>query len=437
MAKIPDSTELRIKSAMKIEDILRDQGVVLHRSGKDYVGLCPFHTDKNIGSFVVSPSKNICTCYSCDTGGLNPIDTIIKLKYANLPNDEAYPKALRYIASIYNIYVDNEEAPKVDRKAPITPPPPTLKPMYWNIDLIKPFLPFVAMNPLVSWMLSLPLNGRDMQRLQQAIHAYGVGTYPKGAFAGCTIWWYIDDSGYVRTGKVMKYRADGHRDKESKPNFTWVHSMLEKQGKFDSEKYTVDICFFGQHLMAYYKDAIIRLVESEKTAIICSAFTDMKSVIWLASGGLSMMTEDKLLYLMKKGRVVELYPDIDGYSAWCAKVTSSEKLREFIATGQLTISSKIKELWKAELDGPKADIADVMVRVIEKAPNPPNGTLPPSADAMGNGAEQRTTPADKSPGTVAPPQEQSLAYKVAVSMDAPEKAGVIEKLINALNLRKV
>ena len=42
--------------------------VKLEKQGADYIGLCPFHDDKN-PSMHVSPSKKIFKCFSCNTGG--------------------------------------------------------------------------------------------------------------------------------------------------------------------------------------------------------------------------------------------------------------------------------------------------------------------------------------------------------------------------------
>lgn len=42
-------------------------------------------------------------------------------------------------------------------------------------------------------------------------------------------------------------------------------------------------CLFGEHLLKKYPNKTVALVESEKTAIICSAL--MPDYIWLATGG--------------------------------------------------------------------------------------------------------------------------------------------------------
>lgn len=52
------------------------QSVALKRRGKDYVGLCPFHSEKT-PSFHVSPGKQYFRCYGCKASG-NAIDFVIQ-----------------------------------------------------------------------------------------------------------------------------------------------------------------------------------------------------------------------------------------------------------------------------------------------------------------------------------------------------------------------
>ena len=57
----------RILDAANIVDVV-SEFVTLRKRGINYVGLCPFHSDKS-PSFYVSPSKNICKCFACGEGG--------------------------------------------------------------------------------------------------------------------------------------------------------------------------------------------------------------------------------------------------------------------------------------------------------------------------------------------------------------------------------
>lgn len=63
----PDTVVEEIKSKIDIVNLIAEH-VDLKRSGQNYKGLCPFHSEKT-PSFMVNPSKQIFHCFGCGKGG--------------------------------------------------------------------------------------------------------------------------------------------------------------------------------------------------------------------------------------------------------------------------------------------------------------------------------------------------------------------------------
>jgi DNA primase len=80
MVRYSDELLDEIKSKNDIVDIV-SQYVVLKRTGRNYMGLCPFHKEKS-GSFCVSPDKQIFHCFGCGVGG-NVFHFISKIENLN------------------------------------------------------------------------------------------------------------------------------------------------------------------------------------------------------------------------------------------------------------------------------------------------------------------------------------------------------------------
>jgi DNA primase catalytic core len=78
MARIPEAEIERLKSEVALERLVEAAGVELKRAGKDLLGLCPFHDDKE-PSLVVSPAKNLWHCLgACQAGG-TVIDWVMRM----------------------------------------------------------------------------------------------------------------------------------------------------------------------------------------------------------------------------------------------------------------------------------------------------------------------------------------------------------------------
>lgn len=85
--------------AAKIEEVVGDF-VALKRQGQNFVGLCPFHDDRN-PSLYVSPRLGIYKCFVCDAKG-NAIRFLMEHEKLS------YPEALHYLADKYGITIEED-----------------------------------------------------------------------------------------------------------------------------------------------------------------------------------------------------------------------------------------------------------------------------------------------------------------------------------------
>lgn len=92
----------------KIEEVVGDF-VSLKKRGQNWVGVCPFHDDKN-PSMYVSPRLGIFKCFVCDAGG-NAVHFLMEHEKIS------YPEALLYLAKKYNIPVEEEAEKSPEEKA--------------------------------------------------------------------------------------------------------------------------------------------------------------------------------------------------------------------------------------------------------------------------------------------------------------------------------
>ena len=82
--------------------------VPLKKQGQNYVGLCPFHTEKT-PSFVVSPHKQIFHCFGCGKGGNVYIFVMEQLGLS-------FPEAVAYLAKTCGLEVPSSNLTPQQRK---------------------------------------------------------------------------------------------------------------------------------------------------------------------------------------------------------------------------------------------------------------------------------------------------------------------------------
>lgn len=240
------------------------------------------------------------------------------------------------------------------------PSPPAIK-IDRNVALQVYCLgPKAVRNPLLRYWTNLIRNvapkHRDtatkyVERMKAALRQFMVGSLP----GGYTVWWIVDETGSIRSGKCMKYRSDGHRDKEDKFGFRWMHrSPLVGQQKEGAEYVG---CLFGLHQLKNNKDIKeVQIVESEKTAVLMTMFKP--TMTWMATMGLGNLNQYRLAPLIERGIHITCHPDIDGYGKWGDKV---EQLKHDCPEAKITLSDYVKDHYYA-IDSANTDILDEFER---------------------------------------------------------------------------
>ena len=103
---IEQQTIDRVQDTAQILDVV-GEFVSLRRRGQNYVGLCPFHSDKN-PSFYVSPAKNVCKCFSCGEGG-GPVQFLMKHEQIS------FFEAIKWLGNKYGIEVEDRKMTDEER----------------------------------------------------------------------------------------------------------------------------------------------------------------------------------------------------------------------------------------------------------------------------------------------------------------------------------
>ncbi len=107
MKTIDRETVQKILDTADIVEVVSDF-VHLRRRGANYIGLCPFHSERT-PSFSVSRSKGICKCFSCGKGG-SPVNFVMEHEQMT------YWEALRYLARKYHIEIQEHEITDAERQ---------------------------------------------------------------------------------------------------------------------------------------------------------------------------------------------------------------------------------------------------------------------------------------------------------------------------------
>lgn len=238
-------------------------------------------------------------------------------------------------------------AQKQPEEAPVGHIPQTL--FLKSVQLSKPIAEVSEANTFLAFLIETfgEATAADLTA------RYFIGTSKH--WEGATVFWQIDGAGKIRTGKIIQYLiAPGptftgricKRNRENTPAVQWAHKAAKLENFYLSQ------CLFGEHLLSQEPQARVGLVESEKTAIVASAY--LPGFVWIACGGLDQLSAKRCKSLA--GRSVTLFPDLKGLERW------KQKRRELSVFCDCSISGLLeRKATEAERDE-GLDLADFLLR---------------------------------------------------------------------------
>ena len=314
--------------------------------------LCFCHDD-HTPSMGLSPSRNQWKCFSCGKGGSH-IDLVMEHEGLN------FSDACEWLIREFNIPVPQQET----RKSLIEAIKSKLMKYNNDNENENQFLGSSVSKFLSSELLTTfkgvsneftraLVNSKILtpEQMQHAAEVFRISTANDNV-----IFWQIDRDNHIREGKVMYYQADAHRSHTRKPiTISW----LLKQEKQLSDDWKAKYCLFGLHQIKEQDEHQIAIVESEKTAIICSELLASENFIWLATGGSSNLTVQSLQPL--KGKKVIIFPDSDPqgttYQEWLTIAQQASK--QF--GHPITVSNLLELHATEDQKKRKIDIADFII----------------------------------------------------------------------------
>jgi len=220
---------------------------------------------------------------------------------------------------------------------------PESRPSYVDMSIVQRSLDGYDINPFVNYLY----NNFEREDVERSIEMYKVGTSKQ--YNGSTVFWQVDHTGLVRSGKIMGYDSEtGKRVKKERanPEITWAHRAL-KMSDFNFKQ-----CLFGEHLLKN-NPKHIGIVESEKTAIIMSI--QCPEITWLATSSSVNFKYETLipLKLFSSSQIVA-YPDKGCYGKW-SEVVERVKLKINIGVSDVLEGEDYKDLDIG------SDIADIIL----------------------------------------------------------------------------
>lgn len=173
-------------------------------------------------------------------------------------------------------------------------------------------------SPLVAWLSSI-FNRETVAKAVSLYHVGQIGRY--------TVFPQIGVDGWTRTGKMIAYRPDGHRDREAGAD--WLHSYLRRYGHGKEVVGELHQCLFGLRLLRDRSaSTLVRVFEGEKSAIAMTCYdiaTGAGNVVNLATGGCALLKNllAASATILQGFDSITLFPDAGEAERWKQDVVAS------------------------------------------------------------------------------------------------------------------
>lgn len=192
---LPDEFVDRVRSSVNIVRVVSEY-VSLKKRGKNYIALCPFHSEKT-PSFYVTEEKQIFHCFGCSTGG----DVF---KFITLIEHLPFPEAVKLVAKKYGIPLPKVSDPK--------PPSPDAEQRDKLLEILEETDQFFHRYLMTESEAKTGLNYLSERGiLETTIKTFRIGYAPAG---GDRLVRYLTSKGFPldlieRVGVVRKSENDG------------------------------------------------------------------------------------------------------------------------------------------------------------------------------------------------------------------------------------
>lgn len=233
--------------------------------------------------------------------------------------------------------------------APATPPPPRV---FIDMKEVIAVADIVERSTLFRYLCGL-FDPEEVRRVFRAYHVGATKDFGELPDLGtlASAFPYINAGGQCVDVHLQPYEADGHRWKPERHRY-FQNWLLAKRKQNDRR---APWPLFGEHLLPARPAAPVGVVESEKTALICSIIAPR--YVWVATGSLANLNARRCAAI--RDRAVYVFPDVDGIEAWNAKAAALAKdgFRIFFC-GQYIADNATPES--------KDDLADIIIKATRK-----------------------------------------------------------------------